>query len=253
MVLEVKRTILLILGLALIFILGYVSGGILPGQEPARDPDLLYQVSTYTALAGGGYDPVEPVGTLMKNGDLGLGTFTGLDGEMVVAGGICYQVKADGIARPADPSLGVPFAAVTYFSPDITVPGVIAGNLTELTAAMDRSLPDRTLFYAIRIEGTFPYIRVRSPPAQSKPYPVLSDALAHQAVFEYRNVTGTVVGFFTPASAAGMNVAGYHLHFITADRTRGGHVLDISSGGNTAEMDSTPRYTVIFSPEGGLS
>ena len=186
----------------------------------------------------------------MAHGDFGLGTFTGLDGEMVVTGGTCYQVKADGIARPCDPSSGVPFAAVTYFSPDLTVPDIVAGNMTELTAVLDRSLPDRKLFYAIRIEGTFPYIRARSPPAQAKPYPALADALAHQAVFEFRNVTGTVIGFYTPASAAGLNVAGYHLHFITADRTRGGHVLDISTGGNTAELDATPRYTVIFSQEG---
>jgi acetolactate decarboxylase len=125
--------------------------------------------------------------------------------------------------------------------------------MTELTAALDRSLPDRSLFSAIRIEGTFPYLKVRSPPAQAKPYPPLAEALTRQAVFEYRNVTGTVVGFFTPAPAGGLNVAGYHLHFIAADRGRGGHVLDITTAGNTAELDATPRYTVIFSPEGGLS
>jgi acetolactate decarboxylase len=142
------------------------------------------------------------------------------------------------------------FAAVTFFSPELTVPGIVAGNMTELTAVLDRSLPDRNLFYAIRIEGTFPYLRVRSIPAQGKPYPSLADALTHQAVFEYRNVTGTVVGFYSPAPAAGLNVAGYHLHFITADRSRGGHVLDISTRGNTAELDETPRYMVIFSQKG---
>ncbi|HXW98185.1 MAG TPA: acetolactate decarboxylase [Methanomicrobiales archaeon] len=243
---EIHKTIFLVLGLVLVFALGYVSGGLLMGPQPGHDRDLLYQVSTYSALAGGAYAPVEPVRVLMGNGDLGLGTFEGLDGEMVVVDGTCYQVKSDGIARPADPSLGVPFAAVTFFSPDITVPGIVAENLTQLDNAISARLPDPNLFYAIRIDGTFPDIRVRSVPAQSRPYPPLADALTHQVVYEYHNVTGTVVGFYTPASAAGLNVVGYHFHFITTDRNRGGHVLDIAAAGDTAELDPVARYTVVY-------
>ena len=210
-----SRLFLLVLGLVMVFVAGYLAGGLQPPSTPSPDQDLLYQVSTYTALSGGGYDPVEPVGTLMKNGDLGLGTFTGLDGEMVVMDGTCYQVKSDGTVRPADPSQGVPFAGVTFFSPDLSVPGAVAGNMTEFTGFLDSHLPSRDQFYAIRMTGTFPYIRARSPHAQSKPYLPLADALKGQAVFEFRNVTGTAVGFYTPPAAAGMNVAGYHLHFIT--------------------------------------
>jgi len=250
---EGKKTILLGAGLVLIFVLGFVSGGILPGHEQGRDQDLLYQVSTYNSLSGGGYDPVEPVGILIANGDLGLGTFTGLDGEMVVVDGSCYQVKSDGTARPADLSLGVPDAEVTFFSPDLLVPGARARNMTELTGFLDSQLPSKDQFYAIRITGTFPYIRGRSPPAQNKPYPALADALKGQSIFEFRNVTGTAVGFYTPASAAGIGFPGYHLHFITADRSRGGHILDIETAGNTVELDPTPRSLIIFTMEGAGS
>jgi acetolactate decarboxylase len=248
-----SRLFMLVLGLVMVFAAGYLAGGLQPSPTPSRDQDLLYQVSTYTALTGGGFDPVEPVGVLMKNGDLGLGTFTGLDGEMVVVDGTCYQVKSDGTVRPADPSQGVPFAGVTFFSPDLSVPGVVAGNMTEFTGFLDSQLPSRGQFYAIRMTGTFPYIRVRSPPVQSKPYPILADALKGQAVFEFRDVTGTAVGFYTPASAAGLSFPGYHLHFITADRSRGGHILDIETGGNTVELDSTPRSLTILTPEGAGS
>ncbi|HMA06002.1 MAG TPA: acetolactate decarboxylase [Methanomicrobiales archaeon] len=247
---EAKKAILIVLGLALVFALGYVSGGLLPGHQEIRDQDLLYQVSTYTSLAGGGFDPVESVGTLMANGDLGIGTFTGLDGEMVVMGGTCYQVKSDGTVRPADSSQGVPYAEVTFFSPDLSVPGVMAGNMTQLTGFLDSRLPSRDQFYAIRMTGTFAYIRARSPPAQKKPYPLLADALKGQSIFEWRNVTGTAVGFYTPATAAGIGFPGYHLHFLSADRTRGGHVLDLETTGNTVELDPTPRSLVIFTPEG---
>jgi acetolactate decarboxylase len=245
-----RNTILLVLGLVLIFVLGYVSGGMLPGNQEVRDRDLLYQVSTYTSLSGGGYDPVEQVAVLMENGDLGLGTFTGLDGEMVVVDGTCYQVKSDGTVRTADPSQGVPFAGVTFFSPDLLVPGVVAGNLTELTGFLDSQLPSKDQFYAIRITGTFPYIRARSPPAQGKPYPPLADALRGQSVFEFRDVAGTAVGFFTPASATGLSFPGYHLHFISTDRTKGGHILDMVTAGSTVELDGTPRSLTVFRPEG---
>ena len=35
-----------------------------------------------------------------------------------------------------------------------------------------------------------------------------------------------MLGFRFPAYAEGIEVAGYHLHFISDDRARGGHVLD---------------------------
>jgi acetolactate decarboxylase len=248
LVLQGSRLFIVALGVIVVFIAGYLAGGGQTSSIPSRDQDLLYQVSTYTALAGGGFGPVEPVKALMGNGDLGLGTFEGLDGEMVVVDGTCYQVKSDGTARPADLALGVPFAGVTFFSPDLSVPGVVAGNLTELMGFLDSQIPSRDLFYAIRITGNFSYVRARSVPAQAKPYTPLTDALKGQTIYEFRNVTGTAVGFYTPASAAGLNFPGYHLHFITADRSRGGHILDIATGGDMIEMDSTPRYTVHLAP-----
>jgi acetolactate decarboxylase len=185
----------------------------------------------------------------MRHGDLGLGTFDGLDGEMVVVGGTCYQVKGDGSVVRPDPSLRVPFAAVTPFETDLIVPGITAGNLSGFTAYLDTRLPSRDTFWAIRMTGIFPYVKARSPPAQVKPYPALAEALKGQSVFVFHNVSGTVVGFYTPASAAGVDPVGYHLHFITADRKGGGHVLDISPDGNTVELDSTPRFTVVLSRE----
>ncbi|MDD1662799.1 MAG: acetolactate decarboxylase, partial [Methanomicrobiales archaeon] len=146
----------------------------------------------------------------------------------------------------ADPSLGVPFAGVTFFSPDLLVPGIMAGNMTELTGFIDSQLPSKDRFYAIRITGHFPYIRARSPPVQDKPYPPLADALKEQKIYEFRNVTGTAVGFYTPASAEGIGFPGYHLHFLTGDRSRGGHILDMTTVGNTVELDDTPRVTVIL-------
>jgi acetolactate decarboxylase len=247
---EIKQVLLLGMVAALVFIGGFLAGWSTPTPSQSVDRDLLWQVSTYTSLSRGGYGGIIPLGELMPHGDLGLGTFEGLDGEMVVSGGEYYQVKADGSVVRPDPSVLVPFAAVTHFEADATLRGVTAGNLSELTTYLEAHLPSKDTFWAIRMEGTFPYVKARSPPAQEKPYPILTDALKEQSVFTFRNVTGTVVGFYTPLSATGVDPVGFHLHFISADRREGGHVLDITTAGARVQLDGTPRVSVILAAAG---
>src|SRR5262249_7834217 len=45
-------------------------------------------------------------------------------------------------------------------------------------------------------------------------------------VWTHAEVSGTLVGVRSPAWALGLNVPGYHWHFLSDDRTVGGHVLD---------------------------
>jgi acetolactate decarboxylase len=46
-----------------------------------------------------------------------------------------------------------------------------------------------------------------------------------QPEFELHDVLGTLVGFWTPEYAKTLNVPGYYLHFVSADRQSGGHLL----------------------------
>jgi acetolactate decarboxylase len=62
-------------------------------------------------------------------------------------------------------------------------------------------------------------------PRQRKPYPPLVEVVKEQPTFELSDVSGSLVGFRFPDYAQGLNVTGYHFHFITADRSAGGHVL----------------------------
>jgi len=41
-----------------------------------------------------------------------------------------------------------------------------------------------------------------------------------------QNIRGTLVGFWTPEYAKTVNIAGYHLHFLSDDKQKGGHLLD---------------------------
>jgi acetolactate decarboxylase len=56
----------------------------------------------------------------------------------------------------------------------------------------------------------------------------VSSVAAVQPEFEFGDLPGGLVGFWTPEYAKTLNVSGYHLHFLSADHTRGGHVLDCS-------------------------
>jgi acetolactate decarboxylase len=75
----------------------------------------LFQVSTSTALVQGVYNGMVTVGELKQHGDFGLGTYDGLDGEMLALDGHFYQVHGSGkVSEPAD-NAKVPFAVVTAF------------------------------------------------------------------------------------------------------------------------------------------
>jgi len=42
-------------------------------------------------------------------------------------------------------------------------------------------------------------------------------------VFQFEQVRETVLGFLCPQYVNDINIPGYHLHFISDDRTKGGH------------------------------
>lgn len=86
-------------------------------------------------------------------------------------------------------------------------------------------LPSPNIFYALRIEGVFSHVKVRSVPRQENDRPLVEVA-REQPVFEFQDITGTLAGFFTPAFMASLNVSGLHLHFLSADRQQGGHLLE---------------------------
>ncbi|MEA1935787.1 MAG: acetolactate decarboxylase [Thermodesulfobacteriota bacterium] len=211
-----------------------------------KDRDVLFQTSTINALLEGIYDGETTYGELKQHGDFGLGTFNGLDGEMVGLDGKFYQVKADGIAYPVSDSAKTPFAVVTFFKTDKTVLLEKAEDYSQLKQYLDYSLPTKNIFYAIKIEGVFKYIKTRSVPGQTKPYPPLVDVVKNQTTFEFHNVKGTIVGFRCPVYVKGINVPGYHLHFITKNKKAGGHILECQMRNVNIEVDYASKFFMVL-------
>ena len=208
----------------------------------AAQPRLLFQTSTLQALMAGVYDGDLTFQELARHGDFGLGTFDALDGEMIAIEGAFYQARADGRVSPVAGAMTTPFAEVTFFKADKTHLIEMPMNFRQLLAYVDRLLPNPNLPYAIRIDGFFPSVKTRSMPRQQKPYPPLTAAAAKQAVFDLAGVKGVIVAFRHPAYLAGINMPGYHCHFITADRRAGGHLLDCRVEGATVAVDAIPNF-----------
>lgn len=226
-------------GLVLAFCLAFcLSAGVLHAAESGR----LFQTSTLQALMAGVYDGDLTFQALARHGDFGLGTFDALDGEMIALDGVFYQFKADGRVSPVAGSMKTPFAEVTRFKADRTHMIEMPLNYQQLLNYVTKLLPSPNLPYAIRVEGLFPYVKTRSIPRQQKPYPPLAAAAAKQAVFELTNVKGVIVAFSHPAYLANVNMAGYHCHFITADRKAGGHLLDCRVEGATVALEALPNF-----------
>lgn len=252
--LKKRRPVILILSIlfCLFTVLGCSSspaGSPKYADNPVAGRETLMQVSTINALMAGVYDGIISCGQIRGYGDFGIGTFDKLDGEMIVLDGDVYQVRADGIAYTVSDTVSTPFAAVTYFDTDLQQKLVAGMNLTEFQKYLDGIVPTANIFYAIKIEGTFSYVKTRSVPPQNKPYPVLAEVTQKQSVFEFNNVSGTIVGFKCPQYVNGVNVPGYHLHFLTADRKAGGHVLEFTLQAANASIDKTPNFLMLLPDE----
>jgi len=212
----------------------------------------LFQTSTIDALLEGKYEGDVSFAELEARGDFGLGTLDALDGEMICLDGSFYQVKADGQAYSVDTKARTPFAVVTVFEPDVSQTLFKPMDFEALCDYLEEVIGGGAVCCAIRVDGRFEYVKTRSVPRQHKPYPPLVEVVENQPTFEIRDVSGTLVGFRFPDYAQGLNVSGYHFHFITADRSAGGHVLGCTLTRGELYVDREGDLRLELPPNVGL-
>jgi acetolactate decarboxylase len=214
-----------------------------------REPHVLFQASTIGALLEGAFEGDLSFSELAEHGNLGLGTLNHLDGEMVAIDGAFFRADIDGNLNQVRPDERTPFAVVTDFEPEVEQ--VLEGGVLsheELLARIDGLVPAEASTCAIRLDGRFELVRARSVPRQEPPYRPLTEVVAEQHVFELEDVEGTMVGFRFPAYVEGIEVGGYHLHFVDAERRRGGHVLDSRASGLRVRLDPSDDLHVELPP-----
>lgn len=200
-----------------------------------HDEHALFQASTVSALLDGAYDGDLTFADLASQGDTGLGTLNGLDGEMIAVDGQFLRCDVNGDVTEVMPNAYTPFAVVCWFEAESSLEIKGPAGLGALTGVLDTEMKSELPVAAFRIDGHFRSVTARSVPGQKAPYRGLVEVLEDQNVFEIPETDGTVIGFRFPIYSEGIEVAGYHLHFVDADRLRGGHVLDLEIESGTVK------------------
>jgi acetolactate decarboxylase len=185
----------------------------------------LFQVSTSAALVEGLYQGAVKVSRLLGHGNFGLGTFIDLDGEMVVLDGVCYQVSSTGAVATVEGDRLIPYAVVTRFDAEFSQQIDQLDSYSKLVSVCDELRESDNVFYAFRVKGRFSFVKTRVMNAVPEGTG-LRTAASGQKEFLFKEVEGTLVGLWSPGFAGSFSVPGYHFHFLSSDRQKGGHILE---------------------------
>lgn len=185
------------------------------------------------------------VAEVLRKGNLGLGTLNGLDGEVVVLDGVAYHQGAEGV-KVLTGSERTPFMSVTLFSKARSKQFELSpvGDLQGLEGQLKGHFRSTNVVYALLIEGSFLYVKSRAVCKQEGSVR-LKDVAGSQVVREHTDESGVLVGFWCPPFVgSNLNVPGFHFHFLSGDRQRGGHVLQLRMEQGTGWLQEIHRAQV---------
>ena len=234
------------------FVTGFLAGTMLfntastfAAPAPAKDRETIYQIALLQSLAMGYFDGSISVKDLKTHGDTGIGTFTGLNGEMIVLDGVVYRANRDCKINVMGDKEGVPFSNVTFFEKDFSVKLADVADKAAFEKILDEAVNKhgRNSFYMVKVSGTFNEILIRSEEGvKEPPYPTLVEALKTQNEITPKNISGTIVGLYCPDFMSSLNSTGWHFHFISSNKKIGGHVLGLNLKSGEAQFDKTDAF-----------
>lgn len=206
----------------------------------------LFQHSTIGALMAGMFEGTFPIEELLQKGNIGIGTFHGLDGELVLIDGKAYQITVEGEVLETNLPKYTPYAAVTHFDGENTHQVTTHLTKEQFQDEMAEAFATENTFQAVKVTGTFKKMLCRSVAKQEEPYPRLVEVAKDQAEFRRETVEGTLVGFYAPEVYGTIAVPGFHLHFLSKDKDYGGHVLEFEIEQAQVEWDTIERLEQHF-------
>lgn len=217
---------------------------------------LVFQASTLSAAMLGDFSAALDVRELKARGTVGIGTFEGLGGELILLDGEAWNGHASGRALPLADDAPLSFAMAARFAPDADLGGKplpIEGcaSFADFARRLDETLTSPNRIAVLRTRCFAKRAVFRSVGDAQKPWQRLAAYAALQKVFSIENEWADLVGFRFPKHLAGVNMPGWHIHLITADRRTGGHLLDLEAERMAAERMTASGLELLF-PEDEL-
>lgn len=205
----------------------------------------LFSAGHAGGFVGGLYDAFYPYKQLEQKGDFGLGAPANLDGELMMLNGKYYQTRYTGITTQLADTGKTPYATVCFFRPGKVIHVKDKLTKAQLFKLLDSVLNNQNGMYAIHISGNFKYVKTRAfPPVTQRPYTPIAAMLDKQQFFEFNALQGDLIGFKLPEFLAGPAISGYHFHFLSADKVKGGHMTDLITGDITIEIETLNSFTL---------
>lgn len=213
-----------------------------------NNKNTIFQLGILQALAQGYFDGEVSVSELKDVGDIGIGTFDAIDGELIVLDGDFYKAVSDTSIIKCSQDTLISFATVSRFYPDISIE-FVKGNYSYLKKQLENlsTTYGRNQFYIGKMDCVCNYVTVRSELKQTKPYGPLNEVMkTAQRSFTHYNNMGTIIAVYYPDYMDGINTPGWHLHYISKDKKVGGHVLDIEIISCKGEFEKSSEFKMYI-------
>lgn len=205
--------------------------------------DLFYHYSIWYAFVNKIYDGDLTVGAAKQKGDIGLGSYDRLAGELIMLDGVAYRASEDGKVSVAKDEDKIVYLNTTFFDAEQSFKIERANSYEDLRSQINPQLPSQNLFYAFKIHGQFKKMKCGGLREQKPPFTEGLDVLIpNRPIFEREDFSGTMVGFWCPKYIGDINVEAYHLHFVSDDKSFAGHVMEFEAEKLEVSIDYISQY-----------
>ncbi len=213
-------------------------------SRKSSNDDTFYQYSIWFAFVNKVFDGNLTVKELKTHGDVGLGSFDFLDGELVMLDGVAYRIRENGEISIGQNEDQIVYADAAFFEEEDSFSIQAPIKFQNLAAQLDAKKKSPHYFYIYKIHGDFKHIKLGGVPKVERPFTDGLDVLIpNRPVFETENISGTLVGFYCPDYIGHINAKGHHFHFISDDKKWGGHVMEFeSSNALEVQFDTKTKY-----------
>jgi len=203
---------------------------------PGHTENTVHQYAPTVGLLNSIYTGNQTPEEMVAKGNMGIGTVNDLDGELIAVDGVVYAIDAAGGITKAPKELESPNMTMINFQPKTTIEIKNIQSLKDLDKALKSQATSKNSFYAYRIKGTFPYLKMASAHKVEDEDVSLFEYLDTRVMYTRENIKGTLVGLYTPEYLGNVVIPGLHFHFLSDDIKLGGHLEGIKFDTMTVEV-----------------